>query len=289
MDTEQETNQINVYTDGSKTKDGVGSGWLITRDDYILDQDCLKLDDHATVFQAETYAITSACKAILANPIKYMHKNVQIFSDSQSLVYAHRNPNIRTKSVAEMVKHMIEVEIAISGKINLNWIKGHDNNTGNEYADYLAKKGCKSANKISTPISVNDVNGIIRKHTFSKWNLIWKTLAGHNESKAFISNMTDKHQKALMSLNRCDLKKVLQFSTGHTTLRGHLQRMGKASSPTCRGCGELEEKPSHIMQECPRYWQERHSTSSIRCPVQRTLAFIELPKIANLLRVEIIE
>jgi ribonuclease HI len=28
-------------------------------------------------------------------------------------------------------------------KIGLKWVRGHDNNTGTELADYLAKEGCK--------------------------------------------------------------------------------------------------------------------------------------------------
>ncbi|QQP31454.1 Hypothetical protein FKW44_025063 [Caligus rogercresseyi] len=34
------------------------------------------------------------------------------------------------------------------------WIKGHDNNTGNEYNDALAKDGARRGTPVSVPISM---------------------------------------------------------------------------------------------------------------------------------------
>ena len=55
---------FNCYTDGSKTKKGVGTGACLFKDDTLVDETGEPLDTHSTVFQAETCAIILACELI---------------------------------------------------------------------------------------------------------------------------------------------------------------------------------------------------------------------------------
>ena len=83
-----------IYTDGSKTKDHVGYAaiaynhldqvWTIER----------RLEKHASIFEAESRAITSAIQLTLSSPTKY--QTVVIFSDCQSaLAFINSHSNIR--------------------------------------------------------------------------------------------------------------------------------------------------------------------------------------------------
>ena len=57
--------KITVYTDGSKTWNGVGAGFVIYHKAQRIYTHSLKLSKHTTVFQAEIYAIYEAAKHLI--------------------------------------------------------------------------------------------------------------------------------------------------------------------------------------------------------------------------------
>ena len=64
--------QINVYTDGSKTKQGAGSRYVIlSGKDVVLNTQSLNLTGEASLFQAELIAIQEAAKHL------YMHEDIK--------------------------------------------------------------------------------------------------------------------------------------------------------------------------------------------------------------------
>ena len=52
--------QTTIYTDGSKTKQGVGSGFVVYYKNQLIHSDHTTLPFHTTVFQAEIHAILKA-------------------------------------------------------------------------------------------------------------------------------------------------------------------------------------------------------------------------------------
>ena len=56
--------QLNVYTDGSKTKTGTGAGFVIYDKQKLVHKDYFPLAPTATVYQAEVIAIGKAAKFI---------------------------------------------------------------------------------------------------------------------------------------------------------------------------------------------------------------------------------
>ncbi|XP_040582163.1 uncharacterized protein [Lepeophtheirus salmonis] len=120
----QEVNgpDIIIYTDGSKDEEGnTGAGCAITQGDTSLHQSNVSLNKEATVFQAEVFAIAGSVEALTR--MEKPSEDVVIRSDSQSAIADILNPFTK------------------------NWCKGHCDITGNEFADYLAKRGVKSQNK----------------------------------------------------------------------------------------------------------------------------------------------
>ena len=60
--------QINVYTDGSKTKQGSGAGYVImSGKDRVLYTQSINLTENASIFQAELIAIQEAAIYLLNN------------------------------------------------------------------------------------------------------------------------------------------------------------------------------------------------------------------------------
>ncbi|QQP41637.1 Putative LOC101744750, partial [Caligus rogercresseyi] len=99
----------------------------------------------ASVFQAEVTAITQSVIALL-NQDK-PSKNVIIRSDSQSAIAAILNPFTKSETVKKCKETLNIGKCDIN--IKLDWCRGHSNITGNEYADYLAKKGIESESRLS--------------------------------------------------------------------------------------------------------------------------------------------
>ncbi|KAL5262422.1 hypothetical protein ACHWQZ_G007967 [Mnemiopsis leidyi] len=75
---------ITCYTDGSKTEEGCGAGYIITtnNNNTILHEDSLNLPNSCTVYQAELTAITYACRQLT----NYTDKHIIIWTDSLSSI-----------------------------------------------------------------------------------------------------------------------------------------------------------------------------------------------------------
>ena len=95
-----------------------------------------KLNDGATVFQAESTAISRAL-ALVEN----VDDPVTILTDSQALIKAlacYKDDSRTIQNTRTLLN-----EAAENKPITLRWIKAHVNNYGNELADLLAKDGAQ--------------------------------------------------------------------------------------------------------------------------------------------------
>ena len=121
------------FTDGSKTKDGVGAGLC---GPGKKDEQCIRLQDYNTVFQAELFAIKRCAELLMVKELS--NKTIRICSDSQAALKALDGPLIESRLVIDtrdVLNH-----VARDNKVTLTWIPGHSGWHGNERADKLAKK-----------------------------------------------------------------------------------------------------------------------------------------------------
>ena len=54
---------------------------------------------------------------------------------------------------------------------------------------------------------------------------------------------------------------IVRWLTGHAFLRLQNHRAGMSDTPTCRGCGEADERADHVLLQCDSYFQERMDSS----------------------------
>ena len=95
-----------------------------------------KLNDDATVFQAESIAMEKGIELLEnAEP----NQPVTILTDSQALLQALRNRTTNSHTVYG-TKQALNGE-GKQREIRVRWIKAHVNHYGNELADALAKDG----------------------------------------------------------------------------------------------------------------------------------------------------
>ncbi|XP_039755263.1 uncharacterized protein LOC120630186 [Pararge aegeria] len=128
-----EQNTIEVYTDGSKSKTGTGSGIVCPELNMRISY---PLGKNNSVFQAECVGITTA--AIAMTNRKVMNNKIIINSDSQTVLRSLASSSTTSNLIYDC--HNALETLAASNDITLRWVKGHDGNPGNEAADSLARQ-----------------------------------------------------------------------------------------------------------------------------------------------------
>jgi len=240
---EYHDDSIHIYTDGSKTEHGVGSATVTTR--HTMRR---KLNDNASIFTAELYALLDAVTYVDRNDIR----NSTIFSDSQSAIAAIRDYGSTNPLVVEIQRWIIR--LASRQKVAcICWVPSHVGVHGNEEADREAVAMARSPGIIEDiGILHRDYYSIIRAALITQWQDRWtntdnnklrnikETVRPWNSS----SNMSRKFEVVL-----CRLR------IGHTRLtHGHL--MEQRPRDFCQSC-LVPQTVEHFMIECPDYSDER--------------------------------
>ena len=238
-----------VYTDGSKqgASEQAGYGWIVTKGDAVLAEGFGRLE-RATVFQAEVYAVGQALEALGTEELApKVTGDCIIFTDSTSARQAIRSPFVSSKLVARVQEKLKTARSC--RKVNIEWIKGHANHTGNEVADSLAKLGREAARVEAVPLSGSFIKDRIRGAFLSEWQDRWSSDTTCLTTYRFLPSVDEKRQ-SLVKDSKCRINLLGQVCTGHGLFRGHLAKW-RTIDPTCSLCGEGEESSWHLWVDCP--------------------------------------
>lgn len=241
---------LKLYTDGSKMEGGItGAGWAACHGDTVIAEESTYLGTDASVFQAEITAIEHAVRWVLecCDP----GTNVMIYSDSQAAIKAIFKETVTSKTV-QACKEII-IQAKENQRIGIEWIKGHADYTGNELADYLARKGaemiCYSVAP-EVPLPTSTVKQRVKDHFLAEWQNRWIQSDDCRQSKIFFPKVDGKKVKKLSKLKRDTLNLLVQVGTGHALVGYHLGKW-TALNDTCELCLEDEESIEHLYFECP--------------------------------------
>ena len=216
---------LRCYTDGSKTRHGVGAGICIMNEDRIVRTRSLGLPTYGTVYQAELYAIKQACGLIKSTltkkpELRGKHNVIRILSDSQAALQALSNIDTTSQLVKETKLELNKLGKEIT--IDMAWIKAHVNHKGNEMADQIAKTGTKLNPTEEIRPSKCYIKSIANKHMYEEWNNTWTQTKGHRQSKLFMPNVYQRGRaNKTRNLSREDLSVLVRYITGHAFLRRH--------------------------------------------------------------------
>lgn len=236
-----------IFTDGSKTENGTGSGIF---SESLNIKHSLKLNKDCSVFQAEIKAVEKAA-TFLSTITDNDDKDITIYVDSQAAIKALASTTIKSKTVKDCLDALDEASSDFN--ITICWVPGHTNVYGNEQADLLAKMGSNS--EINTDLTVLkpfcDFKGHIKTNSYSKWNKRWTDLKTCENSRQMWP-CTDKNKtKILLNKNISQTSLLTRIITGHCELHYYSKRKKKRECSLCRNCEEEEETIEHILCSCP--------------------------------------
>jgi ribonuclease HI len=253
---------LHIYTDGSRQNDQTGCGWALCKDDAALEEKSRYLGAKATVYQAEAIAIIDALRAINVQSHKIgAGKKILIQSDSLSVLQTLEKYAVSSNIISAALDEIRTTRR--HHQLSLRWVRGHDNNTGNELADYLAKTGTEQPQRgIEPEVTVSYIKGEINNRYHKEWCQQWKNSEGMRQTKMMAISPGDI--KKLQYYPRKELNLILQIMTGHCLLRKHMAQWTPDVSPTCQRCNESEETPLHLLYECPALELRRREWETVR-------------------------
>ena len=259
------------YTDGSKKEGKAGNGWSITNHGYAVKSGHQYLGKNASVYQSEEVAMTN-CLDDLSKYLEGMDRtSVVIYSDCQSLTTSLR----QSKSIDSLVQDCRKklLNLGQNHKIVISWIKGHSEQTGNEYVDMLAKKGADQEEygpEPFLPLSKQTVKSIIKSKVEKLWKFRWLKTSHTSHSKKMLPKLIKGLNKKVYQMSRPNIKAMIAMISGHCNLNAHRQRLNLQANSLCRFCNLGPETPLHWINECEVFEIRRHEFSALRIAEFRT-------------------
>ncbi|XP_035222582.1 uncharacterized protein LOC118195388 [Stegodyphus dumicola] len=225
-----------IYTDGSKQENGVGSAFVHYENGKTVHDWQGQLRTHNSIFQAEVLGITAAVQHLIDCQIP----RANIYTDSLSTLLALENHHHVSPLILSL-QHLLMQHPHYH--FNLVWVKAHANNEGNEAADTLAKDAISNptAQPITVPAPCSYLKGLLREQGMHQWQREWTECETGRRTFTYLPKVSADRLFAVAPLT--------YFITGHGPFPSYYNRHGISNTDICV-CG-TEGSPDHYVFECP--------------------------------------
>ena len=235
------SNSVKLYTDGSKTSNGVGCA--------VIRGDCShvgRLANNASIFTAELTAILKSLEIVCCSP----GHNFTIYSDSYSALVATKQYNPKHPIIQKI--HFWLYRLSSKHKnVQFCWVPAHVGIEGNELADKEAKAATLIENINFHHIPLSDMKWVIRNYVKKKWQARWSSPNLLNNKKyKKIRNSVDHWPSSFQSVRKIEVV-LSRLRIGHTHVTHSFLLEGK-DAPVCAQC-QLPLTVEHMLVHCNRF------------------------------------
>lgn len=240
-----------IYTDGSKTETGVGSGIVMYINTEPVHQLQYRLDNRCSNNQAEQIAILKALEELKVIDNE-TGKTAAIHTDSKVTMDLLRN-NYKHNTLIEDIKKHIRILQLENWKIHFTWVKAHIGNEGNELADRLAKQAANTANLevVYSRTPITTIKHELREESVRLWESEWEKTTNGKVTKLYFPSVQSRLKtKLILSHN------ITAITTGHGKFGEYFFRFKITDTPTCV-CNKSPQSVDHILWECEILKSER--------------------------------
>ncbi|KAF8581772.1 hypothetical protein K439DRAFT_1618809 [Ramaria rubella] len=239
LDFERQNNaHIKLYSDGSKSNNGVGAAVAIFIDGVLHSSLTFHLGKPMEYSIYETELPTCSIRSIFP---------ATIGADNQAALAAHW-PKAGHYLVDALVDHLSATMHSAHGlHLILYWVPGHEGIVRNKAVDKMVKDAADSGS--SRPLQLPALLHRHLPHSTSAVKQSYKDQLKQQASQLFkastrypkISSIdpttpSAKFRKLTMTLSRSQASLLIQLCTGHVALNKHLATIGAIESPTCPSC-----------------------------------------------------
>ena len=266
------SNSEHIYTDGSKTAEGVGFG--VVWGPNLTSCRRGSLPKEATIFTAELHAILLALSVTVHSPERYW----TIFTDSQSSLMSIEASYPQHPLVQAIQSRLFEL-LEQHKTIEFCKVPSHIGVRGNEAVDRVANEAIHIPGFASTQIPHRDYFQGIKRTTQSRWQERW------NQANTHLKRLKPSIKPWNKEINqsRKAETKIARLRIGHTRLT-HAYYMSRTRPPECMECGTTPLTVQHILIDCPAYQAERINNKITNnyqtilgesCPISNVLSFLD--------------
>ena len=240
------SDHVKVFTDGSKSCNGVGCAVYIDSTTYQA-----KLSPMASVFTAELTAITEA----LALISERQEKEFVIYTDSYSSILALQHFNSFNPLVRKAQEWLFKLHSKF--KIYFCWIPSHVGILQNEEVDRAARHASSASelNITRSRIPHCDMKKPIRDYIWNKWQKKWMSPDLKNNRKYRKIRPCVNPWLSSSQSNRRTERNLCRLRIGHSRLT-HSFRFERTSPPMCDHC-QVQLTIEHILVDCTAFVEKR--------------------------------
>ena len=231
--------QFPIYTDGSKSKMGVGCSAASLRGCIKM-----KLMAESSIFTAELYGLLCALKIT-----ESIHQEEFILlCDSRSALSVLLHYDSTHPLISRIVRYVIKLQ-RMNKKIQFCWCPSHVDIPGNEKADKMAVEAASQNTPITNvKIPYRDWYTIIKRKVRDMWREEWSNVNTNKlrSMKETVDCWTSSNQS-----NRKHSIILTRLRIGHAKLT-HQHLMENREQPYCDDC-IVPLSMKHIIAECPSH------------------------------------
>ena len=243
-------NSTKIFTDGSKSSDGVGLSVVLGS--QVIKK---KIPSLCSIFIAELYAIFTAVQYIFNHSCA--GDNFTIFTDSMSALCSLKKLYPVNILVQEVQDWLVLLSSRRKIQISFCWVPAHIGISGNELADSAAKEAARLSQVSSIGIPHNLLKAPIHHYIINKWQDYWSSLSNNLKLKSvrpsvylWTSPLVDRRSSIILT----------RLRVGHSYLTHRYLMAGGAErqAPICSSCHEVISI-KHILIDCPLFNNARRS------------------------------